>query len=194
VQFNNSIQPTCLQHAAYFKRLAGITMTTLPSSFAQFKMSEGQDASFRQDFPKVFLQIDLSRPDSEPIKRIIANYQVPGIYFWVMRYGDAADLYPIYIGKAKSLSYRVQNYVSKFQPHSPNDYKLLIFQEFLAEAVPTAALDLLFAPKSADQLTHAENEAIRVYTPLLNRRLPASADARLGLQRAFKEFYRSASL
>jgi hypothetical protein len=167
-------------------------MTTLPSSFAQLKMTEGQDASFRQDFPKVFLQVDLSKADSEPIKRIIANYKVPGIYFWVMRHGDAADLYPIYIGKAKSLSYRVQNYVSKFQPHSPNDYKLLIFQEFLAEVAPSAALDLLFAPKSADQLTRAENEAIRVYKPLLNGRLPASADARLGLQGAFKEFYRSA--
>jgi hypothetical protein len=169
-----------------------MTMTTLPSTFAQFRMSEGQYASFKGDFPKVFLQVDLAQPDSEPIKRIIANYKVPGIYFWVMRHGEAADLYPIYIGKAKSLSYRVQNYVSKFQPHSPNDYKLLIFQEFLAEVAPAAALDLLFAPKSADQLTQAENEAIRVYTPLLNKRLPASPDARLGLQGAFKEFYRSA--
>jgi hypothetical protein len=167
-------------------------MTPLPPSFAQFKMSEEQGSRFREDFPKVFPQVDLSRPDSATIQRIISNYNEPGIYFWVMRHGEEADLYPLYIGKAKSLSYRVKNYVSKFQPHSPNDYKLLIFHEYLKEAAPDAALDLLFAPTTADQLTRAEGEAIRLYTPLLNRRLPASAEARLGLQAAFKAFYRSA--
>jgi len=119
--------------------------------------------------------------------------QVPGIYFWVMRYGNEDDLFRIYIGKTNSLSYRVQNYLSEFQPHSPNDFKLRIFQTFISEVAPTAALDLLFSRRSADQLTQSENEAIAFYDrPLLNRRQSASASARGALQDAFAQYYRSA--
>jgi len=167
-------------------------MTSLPSGFAQFKMGEAHIASLRRDFELLVPQVDLSRPAQ--VERIVTHYKKkPGIYFWVMRYGVADDLYSIYIGKTNSLSYRVQNYVSEFQPHSPNDFKLRIFQAFLSEVAPTAALDLLFSPKPADQLTQSENEAINAYNkPLLNRRQAATAEARLGLQSAFAQFYRSA--
>ena len=166
-------------------------MATLPPGFAQFKMSEAHISSLRRDFELLVPQVDLSRPTQ--VDRIVTHYKKkPGIYFWVMRYGDADDLYSIYIGKTNSLSYRVKNYVSAFQPHAPNDFKLRIFQTFLSEVVPTAALDLLFSHKSADQLTRSEKEAIDAYNkPLLNRRQVATADARVGLQNAFTQFYRS---
>lgn len=61
---------------------------------------------------------------------------MPGIYFWVMRQGER--VFRIYIGKTNSMSYRMQNYVGEFQPHSPNDYKLRIFRVFLAESTPGA--------------------------------------------------------
>ena len=43
-----------------------------------------------------------------------------------MRYRGAE--YKIYIGKTKSFSYRILNYIGDFQAHSPNDYKLRIFK------------------------------------------------------------------
>ena len=168
-----------------------MTTTTFPSSFTQFKMSGADISRLRKDFELLLSEVDLSRP--EKVERIITDYkQKPGIYFWVMRYGNEDDLFPIYIGKTNSLSYRVKNYVSEFQPHSPNDFKLRIFHTFLSEMVPTAVLDLRFSPKSEDQLAQSEKEAIDSYAPLLNRKRKASASTRLALQNAFAQYYRSA--
>jgi hypothetical protein len=166
-------------------------MTALPPGFSQFMMSEAQISALKKDFVLAVPEVNLSRP--EQVERIITHRKkVPGIYFWVMRHGENDDLFRIYLGKTNSLSYRVQNYVSGFQPHAPNDFKLRIFQSFLSELAPSAALDLLFSEKSVEQLTQAEAEAIKFYDPLLNRRQPATADARLALQNAFSLFYRSA--
>ena len=176
------------------------TMTlTLPPALNRFKMSEAQRDSLRRDFDHHFFRIDISpegqqpsHPGREQFDRINGHYNKPGIYLWVMTYGDSDDLFSIYIGKTKSLSTRVRNYRSEFQPHSPNDFKLRIFQSFLSEHVPDAALDLLFSPRGLDQLTTSENAAIHTYKPMLNIRQAATASARLGLQNAFEQYYRSA--
>jgi len=168
-----------------------MTTTTFSPSFTQLKMSETDISRLRKDFELLLSEVDLSRP--EKVERIITDYkQVPGIYFWVMRYGNEGDLFPIYVGKTNSLSYRVQNYVSEFQPHSPNDFKLRVFHAFLSDEMPTAVLDLRFSRQPVDQLAQSEKEAIDSYAPLLNRKRQASASTRLALQNAFAQYYRSA--
>jgi hypothetical protein len=168
-----------------------MTTTTLPPGFARFRLSESKIDSLRKDFKLLVPQVDLARPAQ--IKHVVASYKnVSGIYFWVMRFGESDDLYSIYVGKTKSMSYRLQNYFGAFQPHSPNDFKLQIFFAFLSEAVSGAALDLLFCRRSEGDLSQAEKEAIDSYKPLLNTRRQASAAAHSSLRDAFALYYRSA--
>ena len=157
--------------------------------FSGFEFSAAQAASLHTDFALLLLATDLSRCNR--VDRIIAEYKkVPGIYFWVMRYGDR--LFRIYIGKTNSMAYRMQNYVGEFQPHSPNDYKIRIFRAFLAESIPDATLDLYFSTKNLQDITQAENLAVTTYDPLLNRRQRPSSSARIVLRDAFSGYYRSA--
>jgi hypothetical protein len=116
--------------------------------------------------------------------------RVSGIYFWVLVNGS--DKYKVYIGKTESLADRVSNYVAEFQPHSPNDFKLRVFQTFAAECMPNASMELHFKRTDVANLTHAENAEIEKYQwPLLNRRGQASNEARTKLREAFEFFYRS---
>jgi hypothetical protein len=157
--------------------------------FSRFEFSPAQSATLRTDFSLLMAETDLSRCNR--VDHIIAEYkQVSGIYFWVMRHRER--LFRIYIGKTNSMSYRMQNYIAEFQPHSPNDYKLRIFRAFLMECVPNATLDLYFSPQSLDHLTQAENRAIEIYNPLLNQRQRPSVNARNALRDAFSGYYRSA--
>ena len=89
------------------------------------------------------------------------------------------------------MSYRIQNYVSEFQPHSPNDYKLQVFHSYMTEITPGSSLDLYFSRTKVTNLTEIENTAITKYDPLLNRRKPASNNARMALRDAFSLYYRS---
>jgi hypothetical protein len=100
--------------------------------------------------------------------------------------------YKLYIGQTNSLANRLLNYVSEFQAHSPNDYKLRIFAAFLAELAPQAVLDLYFAVKDVGSLKKAEKDAIRKYDPLLNQLPPPNAEAKEKLKNAFEFYYRSA--
>lgn len=166
-------------------------MDTLPPEFSIFKMSEEHQTLMKKDFEFVLANVNFTR--TEQVERVIKHSkQWAGIYFWVMRHDESESLFRIYIGKTNSLSGRLQNYFDGFQPHSTNDFKLRVFQSYLSEVAPTAALDLVFSPQKAEQLTQIENEAVNFYAPLLNRRLPATADSRLALQNAFSLFYRSA--
>jgi hypothetical protein len=163
-------------------------MPNSTQDFSFFEFSASQDVSLRTDF--ILLMADTTLYRCNRVDQIIADYKkVPGIYFWVMRHGGRR--FRIYIGKTNSMSNRIQNYVVDFQPHSPNDYKLRIFQEFLAGNVPGATLDLYFSPKSLTELTQAENHAVSTYEPLLNQRRRPSADARAALRDAFSRYYRS---
>lgn len=164
-------------------------MPDFPQGFNQFELDGAQADTLRSDFTLLLAETNLSR--CSKVDRIIAEYkQVPAIYFWVMRHGS--QLFRIYIGKTNSMSYRVQNYVSEFQPHSPNDYKLRIFRAFLSEVAPGTTLDLYFSPKNLADLTQAENLAVTAFDPLLNRRQRPSVEARAVLRDAFSVYYRSA--
>lgn len=127
----------------------------------------------------------------EPLARLLETHKkVAGIYFWVLRHNSKE--YKLYIGQTNSLANRLLNYVSAFQAHSPNDYKLRIFAAFLAELAPEAALDLYFAQTEVAKLRQAEKDAIRKYDPLLNKLPPPSAEAKEKLKSAFEFYYRSA--
>jgi hypothetical protein len=161
----------------------------LPQGFNQFELSSEQAASLITDFSLLIPESELYRCGR--VDRVIADYkQVPGIHFWVMRHEER--LFRIYIGKTISMSYRMQNYVSEFQPHSPNDYKLRIFRAYISDVAPSAKLDLHFSSKDLADLTKAENIAVAAYDPLLNRRQRPSAEARSVLREAFSVYYRSA--
>ena len=156
--------------------------------FGNFLFDGAQAASLRAEFDLLITDTDLSRCDR--VARVIVDYKaIPGIYFWVMRLAD--EEYKIYIGKTNSMSYRTQNYVGEFQPHSPNDFKMRIFRGFMAEIAPLAALDLYFCKHDVSNITQAENLAVAKYNPLLNRRLRPSIEARLALRDAFSSYYRS---
>lgn len=131
----------------------------------------------------------LKRDDA--LEKILMQYRdAAGIYFWVMAYKAAR--YSIYIGQTKSLSRRLCNYVSRFQVHSPNDYKLQVFRAFVTGLAPPGALDLYFAEKDANVLSKAETVAEKQYRPLLNHLPKPTKEERSKLKEAFSLYYRSA--
>jgi hypothetical protein len=164
-------------------------MDELMKGFDRFLLQGEQSITMRREFQPVLNGTDLEK--NRQVLEVISTYKgVPGIYFWVLRYENAE--YKVYIGKTNSLSYRVLNYVSEFQPHSPNDYKLRIFHTFLIELFPTATLDLYFAEKELNSLAQAETDAINRYNPLLNKLPKPTAEAKDELRKAFSLYYRSA--
>lgn len=114
---------------------------------------------------------------------------VSGIYFWVLAHDD--KLHRIYVGKTKSLGYRISNYADHFQPHSPNDFKLQIFHSFIKNVLPGSELDLYFHQCAEADLKSAESEEIKFFSPLLNGRMLATPEARDALQAAFVQYYQS---
>jgi len=156
--------------------------------FDRFLFTKREGDAMRSEFTPVLTNATLAK--DEPLRRLLETHKnVSGIYFWVLRH--EAKEYKLYIGKTKSLAKRLVDYVSKFQPHSPNDYKLRIFTAFLAELASEAALDLYFAPTDVGRLGEAETNFIKKYDPLLNPRLRPSAGAKKRLESAFEFYYRS---
>lgn len=113
----------------------------------------------------------------------------PGVYFWAMGVGNQS--YRIYIGKTKSLARRVSDYMKDFQAHSPNDYKIRIFQQTIFDKHPEAQFRLHFVAASLETYTQVENDWIQRFDPLLNRRASASAGARDSFRKAFEAYYRA---
>ena len=164
-------------------------MSESPSGLRRFQFSSDDANSFRRDFLPILTGFSLTGdPD---LKDFSSKYKgVVGIYFWVMRHDVAT--YKIYIGKTKSLADRLLNYTSRFQPHSPNDHKLQLFQSFIVELLPGAELDLYFSRQDLSNLTHAETNSNRRYRPLFFGLPPPSAEAKAELKKAFDSYYRAA--
>lgn len=157
-------------------------------AFNRFKLSPSEAETLKKDFVSVVLGTDLSR--CERINHVVSDYRnVSGIYFWIMRLNG--DEVKIYVGKTKSLSLRALNYTANFQPHSPNDFKLKVFRTFMTEKIPGSELDLHFCKTPIPDLTRTENDFIKKYKPMLNERMAASPAARVALEGAFSELYRS---
>lgn len=112
-----------------------------------------------------------------------------GIYVWILELDDIR--YRIYVGRTKSLRRRVTEYQNAFQPHSPNDYKLRVFESFVAENSSSYRLILYFCQMPENVLIEEERLAIRLFDPLLNRRLDSTPESKEGLRLAFADFYKS---
>lgn len=163
-------------------------MKNFPAGLENFAFTEEQKASLEGTFDQVLTGSKL-HVDELKSSRIAAFKKISGVYFWVMRWDDR--MFRIYIGKTKDMLYRFDNYVSGYQPHSPNDFKMQIFRSFITKTIPNAALDLYFIKTEAEHLTKSENEAIRLYLPLLNKRSQPTTETREKLRDAFIEYYES---
>lgn len=158
------------------------------SEFERFRLVGEEFTRFSAEFEFIAETGDLSR--TPEIARLITSYnKVAGVYFWTAAVKDAE--YKLYAGKTNSLGYRLVNYTAPFQPHSPNDFKLLVFRAFLQEVAPESALRVYFKRVAETELTTEENRVIGAYRPLLNIPRPATPEAKRQLQAAFAAYYRS---
>jgi hypothetical protein len=156
-----------------------------------FILNEAQRIGIEAEFALVLSDARLVGRSKDDIRHAIPKIydDVPGIYFWIM--GIGPHLYRIYVGKTKSLERRVADYMKDFQAHSPNDYKIRIFQQAICEKEPSAGFRLYFERASLDTYTSLETQAVQRYDPLLNRRASVSPAAREAFKNAFEAFYRA---
>ena len=151
-------------------------------------LSSTQSTHFLAQYHLVLSNSQLWQP---AVLRPIANAHLglPAIYFWVLEHHG--QKHRIYVGKTKSLGYRILNYASAFQPHSPNDFKLQVFHKFSQEHYADSKLSMHYTPSRVDELTAQENKEIAFFDPLLNSRLRPSGQTRRHLEQAFVAYYRS---
>jgi hypothetical protein len=162
--------------------------SSLPSLLT-FQLSQSENELLQQQFECFLPDANLVTRSKSDIERSLTSAaDIPGVYFWLMR--DGSNYYKIYVGKTKSLKRRVSDYLKGFQPHSPNDYKIRIFQEVVLNHIPTAGFILYFARASVETYTQLETEMVQRYAPLLNRRARLCGDAREVFQKAFEVYYR----
>jgi len=160
-------------------------MNDLPERLAAFKLAD----PLPQEFVCVLSGTDLKI--SSGIESVRLGYKkTAGLYLWLMRYRGSA--YKIYVGSTNCLSTRLHNYISDFQPHSPNDYKLRVFLAFILEQMPGATLDLYFSKRSCKGLKATEARAVATYRPLLNDLPKASQSTKQDFTKAFELYYRRA--
>jgi hypothetical protein len=113
-----------------------------------------------------------------------------GTYLWTLVSGD--EQYTLYIGKCSNLAKRIYGYTQSFQPHAPNDRKLVFAQIALTDLVGNAAFDLHFKHCALEDIDRMETEAIKLFSPILNQRTPYSQEARLEFEAMYQAFYRGA--
>lgn len=142
-------------------------------------------------FQLLLENVDLkSREASYGRAKEILSKAVSGVYFWVMHWNGGS--YRIYIGKSVSIVGRLNNYTGKFQPQSPNNYKMHYFQDFMRENFPGSTLDLYYQKYqlTSKELHEPEKALIRQFDPLINR-LETSVDSKNLMQEAFRTLYES---
>lgn len=154
-----------------------------------FRFSPAEARLLRSEFAFVLSTADFG--DTDQLRLRLSKYsKTSGIYFWVMKHESVE--YKIYIGQTRSLSTRVLNYISPFQPHSPNDHKLQLFGSFINELLPSATFDLYFSRQDTVGLTKLESDANKKYKPLFYRLPTPSLEAKNELKKAFGSYYKTA--
>ena len=109
------------------------------------------------------------------------------VYLWtVLMEGRETALY---VGQASSLARRIYNCTQPFQPHSPNDRKLYFAQKALEDRYPAARFPLYWKPASSINLNGEELSAVKLFSPLLNRRSSYSKDHTAKLEAAYENLY-----
>lgn len=117
------------------------------------------------------------------------NEAKSGIYFWVMRWNESD--YAIYIGKSIDIVGRLSNYTGKFQPFSPNNFKIVYFHKFMLREFPGASLNFYYRAYALDKkaLHDPENIMIKNFKEPLINRLESSYDSKDAIQTAFRQLY-----
>jgi hypothetical protein len=110
-----------------------------------------------------------------------------GVYFWLLDLDS--NCYKIYIGKTTSLKRRLGDYSNPFQIHSPNDYKMKFFQEFILNKYENAQFRLLFKRASKESITALETKEINAFNPLINQRKKPSKEVQLKIFDSFRAYY-----
>jgi hypothetical protein len=132
----------------------------------------------------------LSAESSDLAKAELEEWNNHGIYVWTVTTELEDEIeYVAYVGKTKSLRRRVQEYKRNFQAHSPNDYKLQVFQRVVRSKNVNASFRLYFQPGPVEKLTECENRSIAQLHPMLNQRPNIPAEARREFLAAFESYY-----
>ncbi|UCV28392.1 GIY-YIG nuclease family protein [Ferribacterium limneticum] len=160
----------------------------MTSGLNQFIQSANETAAIKLQFDLVCSNANLVNPECGAIGDALnTDLATPGIYYWSMLVGESE--YKIYVGKTNSLLRRIKDYLKEFQPHSPNDYKLRIFQQAAVKRYPNAKFSLRFFSANVANLTKLENDMVTLLDPLLNQRAKPPAQAKTALQHAFEAYY-----
>jgi hypothetical protein len=93
--------------------------------------------------------------------------------------------YKIYAGKTKAIHLRLRDYVRGFQIHSPNDYKLQLFQEFMMNHDSQIKFDLYFQNSDITGYTTMETLTVRKFNPFINQRGHSVAAEKDAIREAF---------
>ena len=161
------------------------TMKDIIDRLAPFKLLKKLDSVFVR---VLILPVIENLTKNQKVKDVSSpKNNREGLYFWLLNYDDAK--YKIYIGKTTSFSKRLSNYTSEFQAHSPNDYKLQVFLDFIGKWIPSATLDLYFWDCDHADLNVNEKNELKKHKPLLNKLSKPSKVLRAGFREAFKKYY-----
>lgn len=155
---------------------------------SSYRIREDEAKRLDHEFPTVCQNANLLEPGGG-IDLIMKSqeFKVSGIYFWTMT--DNSGEYKVYIGKSKSLHKRITDYSREFQPHSVNDYKLIVFQQAVTSTYSGFTFNIRFCPASLNEIASREKLAINSYRPLLNERGSASPEAKKAFLDAFVRLY-----
>ena len=76
-----------------------------------------------------------------------------------------------------------------FQIHSPNDYKMRFFQDFIFKHIPDAKFSLFFRRCSLEEYTEIETYSLKRYNSLINQRAATKEETKEKMKQAFREYY-----
>lgn len=154
----------------------------------KYMISDEDGRELQESFVELLSDVDLHCIDLEKHQESLKDYDY-GIYFWVLTLNNVR--YKVYIGKTNSIVRRVKEYTIDFQIHSPNDFKMRFFQDFIAKSVSSFDLSLYFSPKTKETYTQSETQAIRYFKPMINERSNTSSDQKASIKKAFSQYYES---
>lgn len=149
-----------------------------------YKFSDNELKRLKTEYLLIIENVNLSAIDKNNLEKITDNY---GVYFWLMNYENQP--YKIYIGKTKDLKRRINEYKSNFQIHSPNDFKLRFFQDFMNKYLNSSSLDLYFMKCQKDDYTEKETNAINLFNPIINVKSQTSDKIKDKMRQCFQEYY-----
>jgi hypothetical protein len=171
---------------------------TFRRNLSRFRLSRRESERLDRDFQLALSECDLH--GAEKLRGRLTSFRgEPGVYFWILR--AWGDRFKLYVGQTTSLSYRLSNYSSPFQPNATNDFKLRISYAFFLESIEGATFDLHFAPvdianrsrvDARSELRRVEASTIETFSPvLLNQRGAVPPEAKRALEEAYTSFYRA---